>query len=93
MNEIILSDKDFKDGVYCGKQDLTREAGMRIFAGVAPWSWVTKEHSEIKCGKLLKGEVAYGQLVEKGLEAEVPSLKGKEVEVVIDGKKHKAVIQ
>jgi len=44
------------------------ECGMRIFAGVAPWSWVNKEHREIKCGKLVSGEIGYGDLIETGLE-------------------------
>ena len=42
------------------------ECGMRIFAGVAPWSWVNKEHREIKCGKLVSGEIGYGDLIETG---------------------------
>ena len=45
----------------------TIECGMRIFAGTSPWNWVTKEHREIKCGKLLSGKVAYGDLIETGL--------------------------
>ena len=44
------------------------ECGMRIFAGVAPWSWVNKEYREIKCGKLVSGEIGYGDLIETGLE-------------------------
>ena len=51
---------------------------MRIFAGVAPWSWVNKEHREIKCGKLVSGEIGYGDLIETGLEetAEIIELNG-----------------
>ena len=135
MDTIILTEKDFKNDVYCGKQDLTNiqgnlridkagycrfetyiyarggisarggifakggklealygitaglkiyakttiEAGMRIFAGTAPWSWVGDEHKEIKCGKLLKGTIAYGTLIETGLP-EI-NLSGKVVEV------------
>ena len=144
MSKIIkLTEKDFKDGVYCGKKDVTNvegnleivatgwlrfksgisakgdisaeggisaedgisagggisaeggilkatygitaglkiyakttiESGMRIFAGIAPWSWVKKEHREIKCGKLLSGEIVYGDLV----ETEVPEEKHDEI--------------
>ena len=54
------------------------ECGMRIFAGVAPWSWVNKEHREIKCGKLVSGEIGYGDLIETELEetAEIIELNG-----------------
>ena len=69
----------------------TIESGMRIFAGTAPWSWITKEHSEIKCGKLLKGEIAYGNLIETGLEEK--SLIGTEVTVTVGDKTYKAVIK
>ena len=40
---------------------------MRIFAGVAPWEWINKEHRKIECEKLIKGKIAYGDLVETGL--------------------------
>ena len=65
----------------------TIECGMRIFAGTTPWSWVGKEHREIKCGKLLKGEIAYGDLIETGLEDNI------EVEKAIKLLEEKGIIK
>lgn len=62
---------------------------MRIFAGTAPWSWVTREHREIKCGKLLKGEIAYGDLVETGLPEDKVEIVESKDEIILNGVKYR----
>ena len=38
--------------------------GLRIFAGLIMWRKPRPEEMEIKCQRLLSGEVAYGNLIE-----------------------------
>ena len=40
---------------------------LRIFAGLCLWRLPTAEEKQITCGKLEKGEVCYGELVETEL--------------------------
>src|SRR3990167_2360152 len=67
------------------------ECGMRIFSGIAPYSWVGKEHKEIKCGKLASGEIAYGYLVETGLDEELAPLASTGEIIEINGEKYKRI--
>lgn len=58
---------------------------LRIFAGVCIWKNPTTEEKQIRCEELVKGEIAYGELV---ITKPKPGLcAGKIVE--IDGKKYK----
>jgi len=51
-------------GISC---KLTLSIGLRIFAGLCLWRLPTAEEKKITCGKLEKGDVCYGELVETGL--------------------------
>ena len=41
----------------------TLSAGVRIFAGLAIWKIPSSEEMEIRCEELLRGEVAFGELI------------------------------
>ena len=41
--------------------------GKRIFAGLCSWRYPDQSETEIRCGKLESGEVAFGTLIETGL--------------------------
>jgi hypothetical protein len=45
-------------------------SGLRIFAGLCLWRLPEEEEKKIICGKLVKGVVAFGDLVETGLPDE-----------------------
>ena len=71
----------------------TLSFGLNAYAGIKTWGEATEEEKTITCGKLLKGNIEYGILKETGIEVIKDNLVGKEVEVTVDGKKYKAVIQ
>ena len=77
------------------KCKLTLSSGLRIFAGIATFEIPSGDRLKIICGKLVKGQVCYGKLVELGLpeDKKPQSLSGKVVEVKLDGQTYKAVIQ
>ena len=49
---------------------LTLSSGLRIFAGLCLWRLPEKSETEIRCGKVVKGEICYGELIETGLPEE-----------------------
>ena len=51
-------------GITC---KMTINCGKRIFAGICSWRDPDQSETEIRCGKLESGEVAFGMLVETGL--------------------------
>ena len=69
-------------GIVC-KLELSSK--LRIFAGLVTWRMSTKEEMQIKVGKLVLGQVCYGELIETGLPKE-DCCDGKVVE--IEGKKY-----
>ena len=69
-------------GIVC-KLELSSK--LRIFAGLVTWRMPTKEEMQIKVGKLVLGQVCYGELIETGLPKE-DCCDGKVVE--IEGKKY-----
>jgi len=50
--------------INCAK---TLSSKMRIFAGLCYWRDPTPVETQIVCGRLARGEIAYGMLVEKGM--------------------------
>ena len=40
------------------------KTGLRIFAGILNWRKIEEQEKRISCKKLIKGEIAYGILVE-----------------------------
>jgi hypothetical protein len=69
-------------GIIC-KGELSSK--LRIFAGLVTWRMPTKEEMQIKVGKLVLGQVCYGELIETGLPKE-DCCDGKVIE--IEGKKY-----
>ena len=91
--EGIKAGEGITSGLYISCK-LSLNIGLRIFAGVCWWRNINDVEKTITCGKLEKGKVEYGILKETGLpEQKEVSLKGKEVEVKLDGKTYKAIIQ
>jgi hypothetical protein len=81
------------EGITAG---LTISAGLRIFAGLCMWRKPTNGEMEIRCERLVSGQVCYGNLIEiprPRPEPQEPSLSGKNVSVTLDGKTYKAIIQ
>ena len=70
------------EGIVC-KGELSSK--LRIFAGLVTCKIPTKEEMQIKVGKLVLGQVCYGELIETGLPKE-DCCDGKVVE--IEGKKY-----
>lgn len=72
------------EGIVC---KLSLSFSYKLFAGTSPWT--NSAVKTITCGKLVKGTIAYGDLIETGL----PDEKEEKVEEVIElnGKKHKLV--
>ena len=87
------------EGIKAGwgiKAGGTISCKLRIFAGLCIWRKPTQEEMQIRCEKLIAGEVCYGTLIEipkPQPKIEEPSLSGKEVSVTLDGKTYKAIIQ
>ena len=78
-------------GIVC---KLALSFQYNLFAGTAWWKKAEGVDKKIVCGKLESGTIAYGDLEETGMPDEQPtSLKGKEVEVKLDGKTYRAIIQ
>ena len=79
-------------GIFC---KLSLNISLRIFAGLCLWRKPTDDETKIICGKLEKGEVCYGNLIETGLpeEKKEVSLSGKEVSVTIDKVTYSAIIK
>ena len=61
---------------------LSLSVALRIFAGVCWWREISDGEKEVTCGKLEKGEVAYGTLEEIGLPDKKPT--GRRVKVKLD---------
>ena len=64
----------------------TLSAGCNIFAGLCAYKPSTRNDTEITCAKLIKGKIAYGRLVETGIEKPEKLLDGKIA--LIDGKEY-----
>lgn len=45
-------------------------SGLRIFAGLCLWRLPSTEELTITCGKLEKGEICFGELIELGIDRE-----------------------
>jgi NDP-sugar pyrophosphorylase family protein len=69
------------------------EVSGKVFVGVCEWRKTTEEEETLTCGKFISGDIKYGKLKETGLPEKSENLSGKEVEVKIDGKNYRAVIQ
>ena len=69
------------------------EVSGKVFVGVCEWRKTTEEEETLTCGKFISGDIKYGKLKETGLPEKSENLSGKEVEVKIDGKSYKAIIQ
>jgi len=69
------------------------EVSGKVFVGVCEWKKTTEEEETLTCGKFISGDIKYGKLKETGLPEKSENLSGKEVEVKIDGKSYKAIIQ
>lgn len=64
---------DVRGGVVCGLAVNVKakiNVRHRIFAGVCNWREISDADKTITCGKLESGEVAFGTLVETGIEEE-----------------------
>ena len=72
---------------------LELSASYNIFAGVSRWKKAEGDDKKITCGKLVKGTIAYGDLVETGIATTEKSLAGTEVTVTVGDKIYKTVIQ
>jgi len=69
-------------GISAGLSITCKESlsfGLKAFAGIKTWGEATEEDKTITCGKLVKGEVAYGILNETGLTSETKT--GKKVKI------------
>ena len=69
------------------------EVSGKVFVGVCEWKKTIEEEETLTCGKFISGDIKYGKLKETGLPEKSENLSGKEVEVKIDGKSYKAIIQ
>ena len=70
------------------------EVSGKVFVGVCEWRKTTEEEETLTCGKFISGDIKYGKLKETGVvQKQECNLSGKEVEVKIDGKSYKAIIQ
>jgi len=54
------------EGIVC---ELSLSFSYKLFAGTAPWT--NSATKTVTCGKLLKGTIAYGDLIETGMPEEV----------------------
>ena len=72
---------------------LELSASYNIFVGVSRWKKAEGDDKKITCGKLVKGTIAYGDLVETGIATTEKSLAGTEVTGTVGDKIYKAVIQ
>ena len=76
------------DGIEAGwfvKCKLKLNIGLRIFAGLCLWREPTEDEMKIECGKLVKGKVCYGNLIETGLPKKKSKPKEIVKEIIIDG--------
>ena len=70
------------------------EVKGKVFIGVCEWKETTDGEETLTCGRFVSGYIKYGKVKETGLrEKQQCDLSGKEVEVKIDGKSYKAIIQ